>query len=559
MIDILGQFLAGGLDLMRHNPVLLLFTLLGIGYLIGNFSIGGFSLGAVAGVLFAGLFFGYHGLRINPGAQAVGFALFIFSVGYQAGPRFFSAIRQDGLRYLALSVVVSLTAVGVAVLAARLLEMAPGMSAGLLAGGLTSSPTLAAAQDAVREGTVRLASGWTADSVIDNIASAYAITYIFGLTGLITLIKYMPKLLGLDIAEEARKQEQLGEKDIRPVNMTTRFYRVENEAFTALALHELRERYCARVPVVKVLRDGVSLKIEPEQYLQFGDMLELTGPRDLFTSGIQEIGPEVVPDWDILADRDSAKVVVTNKAAFGKTLGELRIPQTFGLLVQQVDQMGVTVPHSYGIRLEKGDILTVIGPAANIDLFGEYVGQVERDISETDMVTFAFGIAAGVLLGMLALNVGGIAIGLGTAGGLLASGLAIGYLRSIRPTFGRLPEPARWFLMEFGLLIFMAGVGLRAGGSIIPTLQASGPMLILAGIAVTTIPMGVAYLFGSRVLKLNPAILMGALTGAMTSGAALSVVTREASSSVPAIGYAGTYAFGNVLLMIAGPLILLLA
>ena len=559
MIDILEQFLAGGLDLMRHNPVLLLFTLLGIGYLIGNFAIGGFSLGAVAGVLFAGLFFGYHGLRINPGAQAVGFALFIFSVGYQAGPRFFSAIRQDGLRYLALSVVVTLTAVGVAVLAARLLAMAPGMSAGLLAGGLTSSPTLAAAQDAVREGTVRLASGWTADAVIDNIASAYAITYIFGLTGLITLIKYMPKLLGLDIAEEARQQEQLGAKDIRPVNMTTRCYRVENEAFTALALQELRERYCARVPVVKVLRDGVPLKIEPDEYLQIGDMLELTGPRDLFTSGIQEVGPEVAPDWDILADRDSARVVVTNKAAFGKSLGELRIPQTFGLLVQQVEQMGVTVPHSYGIRLEKGDILTVVGPATNIDLFGEYLGQVERDISETDMVTFAFGIAAGVLLGMLALDVGGIAIGLGTAGGLLASGLVIGYLRSIRPTFGRLPEPARWFLMEFGLLIFMAGVGLRAGGSIIPTLQASGPLLILAGIAVTTVPMAVAYLFGSRVLRLNPAVLMGALTGAMTSGAALSVVTREANSAVPAIGYAGTYAFGNVLLMIAGPLILLLA
>ena len=558
-MDILAQFLAGGLDLMGQNPVLLLFTLLGIGYLIGNFSIGGFSLGAVAGVLFAGLFFGYHGLRINPGAQAVGFALFIFSVGYQAGPRFFSAIRQDGLRYLALSLVVTLTAVGVAVLAARLLALAPGMSAGLLAGGLTSSPTLAAAQDAVREGTVRLASGWSADAVIDNIASAYAITYIFGLTGLITLIKYMPKLLGLNIAEEARQQEQAGEKGIRPVNMTTRCYRVENEAFTALALQELRERYCARVPVLKILRDGVPLKIDPEEYLQIGDLIELVGPRDLFTSGIQEVGPEVAPDWDILADRDSARVVVTNKAVFGKTLGELRIPQTFGLLVQQVEQMGVTVPHSYGIHLEKGDILTVVGPAANIDLFGEYVGQVERDISETDMVTFAFGIAAGVLLGMLALDVGGIAIGLGTAGGLLASGLAIGYLRSIRPTFGRLPEPARWFLMEFGLLIFMAGVGLRAGGSIIPTLQASGPLLILAGIAVTTVPMAIAYLFGSRVLKLNPAILMGALTGAMTSGAALSVVTREARSAVPAIGYAGTYAFGNVLLMIAGPLILLLA
>jgi putative transport protein len=550
---------AQGLALLEHDPVLLLFTIIGIGYLIGKISVAGFSLGAVAGVLFAGLFFGYYGLRITPGAQAVGFALFIFSVGYQAGPRFFSAVRQDGLRYLALALVVATTAILVAVLAARALDLAPGMSAGLLAGGLTSSPTLAAAQEAVREGTVRLATDLSTDAVISNIASAYAITYIFGLTGLITLIKYMPRLLGLDMVEEARQQEQLHQRQLRPVNITTRCYRVENDAFTSLPLRQLRERYCERVPVLKVLRGGEVISVGAEEYLQAGDTVELVGPRDFFTAGIQTIGPEIAPERDIQATTDVAQVVVTNKAIFGHTLGELLIPQSFGLLIQHVEQMGVRVPHNDDIRLEKGDILTVLGPADRIDLFGEYAGHVERDISETDMVTFAFGIAAGVLLGMLAVEVSGIAIGLGTAGGLLASGLVIGYLRSVRPTFGRLPEAARWLLMEFGLLIFMAGVGLRAGSSIIPTLQQSGPMLIIAGVAVTTLPMAVAYLFGRTILKLNPAILMGALTGAMTSGAALSVVTKESQSSVPAIGYAGTYAFGNVLLMVAGPLILLLA
>ena len=133
----------------------------------------------------------------------------------------------------------------------------------------------------------------------------------------------------------------------------------------------------------------------------------------------------------------------------------------------------------------------------------------------------------------------------------------IGYLHSVRPTFGRLPEGASWLLMEFGLLLFMAGVGLRAGGDFLETLQQSGPSLIVAGIAVTVFPLLIAFLFGSKVLKLRPGILMGALTGAMTSGASLRVVTGEAKSSIPTIGYAGTYAFGNVLLMIAGPIILL--
>ena len=545
------------IDNLGHNPVLLLFLLLGLGYLIGNVRIGGFSLGSVAGVLFAGLFFGHFGLRMNPGAQAVGFALFIFSVGYQAGPRFFSAVREDGLRYFALSLVVAVTAVTLAILFARLLELAPGTSAGLLAGGLTSSPTLAAAQNAVREGTVPLAEGWTADALVGNIASAYAITYIFGLTGLITIIRYMPRLLGLDMPGEARAQEALHSQVVPSPIITTRCYRVTNEAFTAYTLAELKQRYCERAPVLRVLRDGELLATSPDDRLQLGDILELVGTRTFFTSGIQEIGPEINPDWDIEKNRDTAQVVVTNKEVFGRSLGELRIPQTFGLLVLEIRQMGVNLPHSDNLVLRKGDILKVIGPADKIDLFGEYAGEVEREISETDMVTFSFGIAAGVLLGMLSISVGGIDLGLGTAGGLLASGLIIGYLRSIRPTFGRLPEPARWMLMEFGLLLFMAGVGLRAGGSILETLASSGPMLVLAGILVTVVPIAVAYLFGSRVLRMNPAILMGALTGAMTSGAALSVVTKEANSAIPAIGYAGTYAFGNVLLMVAGPLVLL--
>ncbi|WP_085756779.1 hypothetical protein [Oceanicoccus sagamiensis] len=133
----------------------------------------------------------------------------------------------------------------------------------------------------------------------------------------------------------------------------------------------------------------------------------------------------------------------------------------------------------------------------------------------------------------------------------------IGYLRNIYPTFGRMPEAARWILMEFGLLIFMAGVGLRAGGGIVDTLQNAGPSLLLAGITVTCIPVFVGYFFGRVVLGINPVLLLGGITGSMTSGASLSVVTKAADSSVPSLGYTGAYAFSNVLLTIAGSIILL--
>jgi putative transport protein len=152
--------------------------------------------------------------------------------------------------------------------------------------------------------------------------------------------------------------------------------------------------------------------------------------------------------------------------------------------------------------------------------------------------------------------VGQLSFGLGSAGGLLDSGLAIGYLRSIHPTFGRLPDAARWILMEFGLLLFMAGVGLRAGGDIIETFIQAGPVLVIAGIAVTITPILLGYWFGCKVLKIPPVLLFGGITGSMTSGASLSVVTKAANSHIPSLGYTGAYAFANVLLTIAGSIIL---
>ena len=172
------------------------------------------------------------------------------------------------------------------------------------------------------------------------------------------------------------------------------------------------------------------------------------------------------------------------------------------------------------------------------------------------MVTFAFGIAFGVVIGPLSVKVGQLSIGLGSAGGLLSSGLLIGYLRSVYPVFGRMPDSARWILMEFGLLLFMAGVGLRAGGDIIETFVTAGPMLVLAGIVVTATPIFIGYFFGRKVLKIHPVLLFGGITGSMTSGASLSVVTKAANSSMPSLGYTGAYAFANVLLTVAGSIIL---
>jgi putative transport protein len=165
---------------------------------------------------------------------------------------------------------------------------------------------------------------------------------------------------------------------------------------------------------------------------------------------------------------------------------------------------------------------------------------------------------AGTLLGLVTLQLGEVSIGLGTAGGLLIVGIIIGYLGSVMPTFGRVPAAARYVFMDLGLMLFMAGVGLNAGGGVIQALASVGPRIIVGGVLVTLLPPFVAYLVGRWLLRMNPALLLGSITGAMTSTAALNVVTEEARSGVPALGYAGTYTFANVLLTFAGALMMLL-
>jgi putative transport protein len=543
---------------LRAQPVLTLFLIIGTGYLIGNIRIGSFSLGPVAGVLFAGLFLGHFDFRMNAGVMSVGFALFIFSVGYQAGPRFFDVLKTDGLKYFFLAVVIAATGFTIAVIATKLLSLEPGMSAGLLSGGLTSSPTLAAAQDAIRTGQVTPPEGLTADDMIGNVSTGYAITYIFGLAGLIAVIKLLPQMLGIDLAKEAKALETEDETGAasQPTNVSARIYRVTNEEFTKIPVKQIKEQYWDKTSIVKVSRNGRIIKLNPEEFLNIGDELRILAPVEYFTETIAKFGQEITAEASTELSSKTARIVITKKNVVGKSLQELDIARKFGVLLTSVKHMQIEVPRTTDYKLRKGDILTVVGLQEHVDLLGEKLGHVEREIAETDMVTFAFGIVFGVVVGLLAIKVGQLSIGLGSAGGLLTSGLVIGYLRSIHPTFGRLPEAASWILMEFGLLLFMAGVGLRAGGDILETLAAAGPLLIVAGVAVTLTPIIVGYFFGRKVLKIHPVLLFGAITGSMTSGAALSVVTKAANSPIPSLGYTGAYAFANVLLTIAGSIIL---
>jgi len=547
------------LDFLRSQPVFTLFLVLGLGQLIGRLRIGVVTLGPVAGVLFAGLGFGYLGFTMMPGVQAFGFALFIFTVGYQAGPRFFDVLKTDGAKYLLIALIVTVTGVVLVVVLTRAMGFDPGTSGGLLAGGLTSSPTLAAAQEAIRGGSVAPPEGWSADQVIGNITTSYAITYIFGLAGLILIIKVMPRLLGINLAGEARSLEAEGQagSPASADEVGFRAYRVTNEAFTRMAPAELGALWDG-FSWVRLRRGDSFIDPGTTERLELDDEVLVLGSPE-YLSRVQEIGEDISFELAETDFMDTAQVVVLRREFVGRTLAELDAAKGFGVYVAGAKRMGHELARQSSVELRRGDVLDVVGPKANIDDLAEAVGEVQRGAKETDLLTLAIGIAVGVFLGTLSVTVGNASLSLGSAGGLLVSGIVIGFGHGVRPTFGRFPEAARSFLMDFGLQLFMIGVGLRAGSDIVETFSKAGPQLIVAGIVVTVLPLLAAYIVGRGLLRLNPVVLFGAITGAMTSGAALSVVTGEAKSDLPALGYTGTYAFANVLLTMAGPLVIVLA
>ena len=549
--------------LLRENQALLFFVVLGFGFLLGKIKVKGFEFGSVAGVLFVGLVFGHYGYGENLPVQSVGFMMFIYSVGLQAGPRFFSVLMKDGLRYFILALVVSVSGFTVAVTTTQFFAFEPGSAAGILAGALTTTPTLAAAEDAIRSGTILPPAGFSREMMLSNIMTSYAITYLFGLIGLILLIRLIPMLTNVDLVAEA---EALAGEDIVSNNnqmaglskIVTRAFLVTKKDFVDIPLGKFLEAGTGAVTIHKIKRGDEFIPVDADTVLQLGDKASFVGAQNKLIMGAEKVGPEII-DPDLLdAGTESCQIVITKKKATGLSITRQYIIRKYGCVLVGVKRLGIAVPLDPNVVLLRGDVLNVTGPIVGIERMQKSFGHAERNIDETDLLTFALGIAVGIIIGSYSINVMGVSVGLGSAGGLLSVGLMIGFLRSIHPTFGRMPSAARYVLMELGMLFFMTGIGLKAGHGIVAALATAGPALIVAGMLTTVIPVLFSYFFGRKVLKINPVLLLGAITGAMTSGACLSIVNKAAKSTVPSLGYTGAYAFANIFLTVAGSLILLI-
>jgi putative transport protein len=552
------------MDLLSKSEPLVLFVCIALGYWLGNLHFGPIQLGAGGGVLLVGIVFGHFGFQADPMIGTVGFILFIYSVGYQAGPRFFSVFLTDGPKYVALALAVAVIGYGLAKALSIAVGLDPATAAGVLAGALTSTPTLIGAQTAVESGALVLGPGESAEQLLEQISVGYAITYVFGTVGLMMIIRFMPQWLRVDLPEEAaRFARERGYDDKAPVSTTqrpiVRAYTVEHDEYVGRTLRDVSETLREDEIILRIKRDGELIEPEPDFVIALHDAFSLlaTPERHRVLRERFDVRGDIIDD-DLLADVVAVEeIILTNPELADKPIDTLGINDRFGCFLTSIRRSQIELPLGEGTTSQVGDILTVAGARQMLDSLIEELGVVEAKVQETDLVTFAAGISVGLLLGLITVKLGGLDVGLGTAGGLLLTGIAVGHLRSRNPTFGRVPPAARFILMELGLVLFLVGVGLRAGGGIVEALATAGPVIVLVGVVVTVTPVGLGYVLGRLGLKINPAVLLGALTGAMTSTPALSIVQDAAKSPVPALGYAGTYAFANILLTLAGAAMML--
>jgi putative transport protein len=551
---------------LREHQELAIFLTLAVGFFIGRIKIGSFSLGTVVGTLLAGVVIGQLDIQVPATVKNVFFDLFLFTTGYKVGPQFFRGLKKDALPQLALTVVLCVTCLLTAFTAAKLLGYDVGTAAGLLAGAFTESTVIGTAADAINRLDLS-ASEKTA--LVNNIPVAYAVTYLVGTAFIVWFLPNVgPRLIGADLKAEAKKlQAQVSggeepEPGVRSAleRFAVRAYRVTNERLLNRTVGELEALpRNQRVFIVRIRHEGAIVEPEPGTVLQKGDVVVVMTRAELLMTRGTEIGPEV-DDTELLDfPVEVLDVVVTNKAVVGKTLKELAAGEfARGVFLRKLVRLGEPMPFTFETRIDRGDVLNLVGARPAVERAAKEIGYPDRPTIMTDMIFVGLGIFFGGLVGLLTVTLGGLPVTLTASGGALIMGLVFGWLRAVRPTFGRIPEPAMWVFDTVGLTVFIGVVGLAAGPSFVTGLQKSGPSLIVAGLVVAVLPHVVGILFGRYVLGMNPLILLGACSGAGTITAALRALQEEAHSKLPALGYTVPYALGNILLTAWGPVIVAL-
>lgn len=553
---------------LRSYPEIAVFLSLAIGYYFGSFTFKGLGLGAVTATLLAAVVIGQLDIPTPGPLKPFFFLMFLFAIGYGVGPQFVRGIAKDGIPQAIFAAIVCVLCLAAPFVCARLAGYDVGAAAGLYAGSQTISASMGLATDAINR--LGLSAEQT-KALLDVMPVAYAVTYIFGTVGSAIVIALIgPALLGIDLEAACKKYEEKfgGKKETGGAG--TAWHQFELRAFrvrdggkvVGKTAHEAEALLPGqRVFVQRIRRDGKIMEATADTVIQAGDILAIAGRRDVLVELIGSQAEEV-NDRELLAvPAEGLDVYVTSKDVDGKTLAELaQRPFARGLFLRKITRgaVAIDIPILPNTKLERGDIVTLVGRSSDLAAATKMLGVADRATDVADVAFIGAAITIGALAGAFVWKVGGIPLTLSTSGGALIAGLFFGWLRSVRPTFGRIPSSTVWFMNSVGLNVFIAIVGLASGPKFIAGLQQLGFNLFLWGVVATTVPLIIAMFLGKYLFKLDDAIVLGAVSGSRTTTASLGMVCDRAKSQIPGLGYTVTYAVGNTLLTIWGMVIVMM-
>ena len=551
------------LDLFTGNGVahsIFIYSLvIAAGVILGKVKIFGISLGATF-VLFVGLLAGHLGCEIDPGTlkfiQEFGLILFIFSIGLQVGPSFFSSFKHGGLTLNVLAI--AIIALNI-IVALAIFIVDPSLKAhelvGILSGAVTNTPGLGAAQQTLIE-----TQPGGATAMNEAMSMGYAAAYPLGVVGIILSMIVVKSVFKIGVDKEASEiEDEKTNSQLQPHIVT---YKVTNKLIIGSTIHHLHQIIDHNFVISRIRKGDGHVHIPvSDTIIDEGDLLLVVMSQQDEEMFDAVLGPHEEMDWKGDPDPVTARrIVVTKSELSGRKLGSLRLRMGYKLNVTRVHRAGLDLLASPNLALQVGDRLTVVGNINDINRLADKMGNSVKTLDHPNIFTMFIGIVLGIILGSIPLLLPGMSVPmkLGLAGGPLIVAILLGRYGYKLKLITYSSSSANLMLRELGICLFLASVGLAAGGNFAATVfNATGAKWVLYGFLITFLPLIIVGLIGRGKHKINYRTLMGLIAGSNTDPPALAYANKTANNDAPAVAYSTVYPLTMFLRVITAQILVL--
>jgi len=521
-------------QLLTDQPLVALFLIIASGLLFGSITIKSINLGS-SGVLFTALLAGHLGYSVPGGTGTLGLVLFVYCVGIGAGGRFFASVMREGATLAKLALIIVATGGLITWLGAKLLQLPADLAAGIFAGALTSTPALAAATEGLKDGGTGVSIG-------------YGIAYPFGVIGVVLFVQVLPRLLKHDIDAIAATHASEDGKEDRVENVLVE---VTNQNLFGKSIADSGVANFNACQVSRIFKNGQLVPLSYGDTFSDGQLLLLVGRGREIGIAIDYLGHKshriVLRD----VENERQQLLVTSRKIIGKSIRELAPLKNHGVVITRITRLGLTFVPNASTIIESNDQLTSVGRSEDLKEFAKAVGHRNNAIDTTDLLSLSAGLSLGIIVGLIPIGLpGSNPITLGLAGGPLFVALLLGHFGRVGRIVGHIPRQTRILLQELGLVFFLADAGVRGGGALATTISEYGLVLFGLGIAVSIVPLLIAWPLARKLFRLDPLQSLGGICGGMTSTPALGAITAKSDSQIPVVSYVSAYPVALIVMII---------